>query len=230
MNGLSDSHIHIADPDFGEGYPDIGSLSLFFSCTARPPEWDVQRFLCEKDERIVPFYGTHPWYADEHDNGKLECILNECPDACIGEIGLDALKENMETQVDVFRHQLALAEEYRRPVTVHMVKTEKETLDILRTYNLPRIVLHSFDSESYVKPFSSMNCYFSISPRILKKNDEKISAILDKIPNDRLLVESDYPGCKGSIDELVQKISSVLSIDIEELILIIEENARNVIS
>lgn len=230
MNGPVDSHIHIADPEFKNGYEGTESFSRFFSCTARPSEWPVQRFLSEKDERIFPFYGTHPWYADEHDNKLLENLLNECPKAGVGEIGLDGLKGDIELQTEIFQQQLALAEEYRRPVTIHMVKSEKETLDILRIYNIPRTIIHSFDSESYVKPFSEKNCYFSVSPRLLNKGDEKFANIIMSIPIERLLVESDYPGCQGSIHELMQRISSVLSIEMEELILITGRNAHEVIS
>lgn len=228
MNRITDAHIHLANTD-SEHRDYIDSCSMMFSCSARPDEWRTQIDIAEKDDSVIPFYGTHPWYCSEHDNRLLEEILNEHPDSCIGEIGLDYLKDHKELQKMTFELQLELAEHYERPITIHMVRSEMDVLNALRVYKLKGIILHSFDSASYVKPFTELDCFFSISPRILRKGDKRIDMLLNSIPEDRLLIESDYPDCNGSMTDLIAKMSSVLSIDEDELLNITGTNARNVL-
>lgn len=217
----------MADAKFSD-YPGMKNAEYLFSCTAMRSEWVFQKVLCDADKRIIPFYGTHPWYISDGIDG-LENILNENENACVGEIGLDFNYPDKELQTSFFERQLQLASYYGRAVSIHVCKTEKETLDSLRKFKLKKIILHSFSSESYVAPFSKLGCYFSLSPRILSKSDEKISKLLNSIPMEKLLIETDAPNCKDSIFDLVDRIGSLSGMPQEEVLFLTSENAKRLI-
>ena len=222
--GYADSHLHITDPMF-EGV-ELGA-SLLFACTASPKEWDALSAI--KSDGIVKFYGIHPWYPEDALD-RLEAILKNDKMAHVGEIGLDSKRgPPIDEQIELFEAQLELAERYKRVANIHMIGCESEMLKILRRHKTV-CILHSFSGpESYVKPFAECGCYFSISPRIHNKSEEKIKALMDAIPSHRLLVETDAPFSPLGMDEHIQRLSKIMGIDPYQLERITYVNAWNII-
>lgn len=76
--------------------------------------------------------GLHPWQVDEDWKERLEILRTEacCSNVCaIGECGIDkASGGDVLRQIEVFRMQVALAEELHKPVIVHCVKAFDELL------------------------------------------------------------------------------------------------------
>ena len=222
--GYADSHLHITDPMF-EGV-EYGA-SLLFTCTASPKEWDALSAM--KKSGVVKFYGIHPWYPEDALE-RLETILQNNRRVHVGEIGLDSKRgPPIDEQIELFEAQLTLAEKYDRVANIHMVGCESEMLKILRKHKV-KCILHSFSGpESYIKPFEECGCYFSISPRIHAKSEEKIKTLVDAIPSDRLLVETDAPHNKIGIVEHIERLSKMMSITPKELQQITFMNAWNII-
>ena len=208
-----DAHLHLHE--IREGYPLGADVDIIFSCTAHPSEWDALKHI--EYEGMKRFYGVHPWYCSEWSDeteDTLLALLKEDPSAGVGEIGLDGSRGSLPEQAPAFRKQLGIASSLGRTANVHMVDAEKETLDCIRECagGIP-IIIHSFKSESYVKPLSALGCYFSLNPRILSKKRESVRRIFDAIPGDRLLLESDAPhnpkgfsGMEGFISELADTV------------------------
>ena len=222
--GYADSHLHITDPMF-EGV-ELGA-SLLFACTASPKERDALSAI--KSDGIVKFYGIHPWYPEDALD-RLETILQNDKRAHVGEIGLDSKRgPPIEEQIELFEAQLALAEKYKRVANIHMIGCESEMLRILRRHKT-ECILHSFSGpESYVKPFAECDCYFSISPRIHNKSEEKIRTLLNAIPELRLLIETDAPYSPLGMEEHIQRLSRIMGIDPDRLERITYVNAWNAI-
>ncbi len=216
----ADSHLHIADPRF-KGI-DSGA-EVLFGCSSTPDEWDyLSRMIGGK---VVRFYGTHPWYLDKTDLEGLERLLIDDKEGNVGEIGLDSKHGKLEDQIQPFVSQLELAEKYGRAANIHMVGCEEEMLKILRKHHV-KCILHSFSGpESYIKPFAECGCYFSISPRIHKKSDEKVRSLISKIPEDRLLIETDSPDNTMGMDDHITRLSKTLSMSYTELESITLRNA-----
>ena len=204
----ADSHLHVADPRF-KGI-DSGA-EILFGCSSTPEEWDyLSRMVGGK---VVRFYGTHPWYCEKTDLDGLERLLKEDKEGNVGEIGLDSKHGSLDEQMQPFISQLELAEKYGRAANIHMIGCEEEMLKILRKHDV-RCILHSFSGpESYIKPFAECGCYFSISPRIHKKSAEKVRSLLSKIPEDRLLIETDAPDNPMGMDDHIARLSIIMSID-----------------
>ncbi len=193
---LTDSHLHLCEEGFPGQYCDFGFLSLAVSCTAGPAEWDA--CIASADAHTVGSFGVHPWNSDIWHidvRSRLRSILEEDPSRHVGEIGLDSKRGTTSSQMSPFTEQMDLASELGRIASIHMVGAEKQVLEILRGHGkgCRGIILHSFSSESYVKPFAEIGCMFSVSPRILARSEEKVRRLLGAIPEDRLLLESDAP-------------------------------------
>ncbi len=232
VSGFVDSHAHPVDIRIP--YPDYGDASLILGCSTHMSDWDTLR--CIDDTRIVRFYGIHPWYSDEWNDesrNMLIALLKEDPGAGVGEIGLDSKRGIISHQIRPFREQLRIAEEFTRPVEIHMVGTEKEILDTLRDEkpNVP-LILHSFNKESYSKALSELGCYMSINPRILSRSEERIRRLFSSIPEDRLLLETDAPFTSeqftGMID-FVNSIAKICNTTADDLISMTIRNARRII-
>ena len=223
---MMDAHLHVTEPVPSE-YADFSGLSRYVSCTAKADEWDSQTTL--DDPRAIKFYGVHPWYAEQwtlENKKRLFDILQNDPNAHVGEIGLDSKRGQVLGQTMILIQELDIAEYFKRVVTIHDVGCEKMVLDALKGRNL-RVILHSYGSDSYVKPYSEMECFFSISPRILSRSDIRVRRLMEAIPEDRLLLETDSPnvgaGFAGMRD-FADRLGSVSGRTGEELIAISDEN------
>lgn len=86
-----------------------------FICNSLSPEdWSLVLSLVRSEERIVPFFGIHPWYAEADRTGwdsELVHILINHRGAGIGAIGLDKTPKGGDytKQVKVFLRQLQIA-------------------------------------------------------------------------------------------------------------------------
>lgn len=99
--------------------------------------------------------------------------------------------------------QVALAAEFRRPVSVHCVKGYGHLLDFFASLAQnpdscpPRVMLHSYGgSVEEVPRFCRLpgigpRFYFSFSHAINHRTPEKLRARVAAVPDDRLLLESD---------------------------------------
>ena len=233
-HGFADAHAHVSERGFSDRYPDFDRAVIVFGCTARPSEWDAMAACAVPG--TVRFYGVHPWYADEWDEasaGRLESILEEDPHANVGEIGLDGKRGDPSLQRPAFESQLDLASGFGRIANVHMVGCERDVLESVRrhTEGCRTVVLHSFSSESYVKPFAEVGCMFSVNPRILARSESRIARLLRSVPEDRLLLETDAPylarefsGMTGFADRL----AGILGTTGEELMRLTLDIARRI--
>ena len=228
---FADSHLHMTDPEFSNGYKDIHLAELLFSNTSTPGEFTALRDIASKDGRVVPFYGTHPWFLDRYDPVSLKSILDSDSGANVGEIGLDSKHGNVSEQMPVFIEQLDIAQEYDRIVSIHMVGTEEHVLRELRKRKM-RCILHSYSSpEGYTEPFVRCGCFFSISPRLFSRPAEKVSRILRSIPIDRILMETDHPSGKKdvSIHDLAEWIGQPIGIEANEVMELTLRNAHRIL-
>ena len=223
---MIDAHMHGVE-EVPESYADFGELSRIVSCVAKADEWDAQMAI--DDGRMIKCYGVHPWYAEQwtlENRSRLYHILQDDPNAHVGEIGLDSKRGQVLGQTMIMIQQLDLAEYFGRVASIHDVGCEKMVLDALKGRKI-RFILHSYGSDSYVKPFSELDCYFSISPRLLTRSDIRVRRLMEAIPEDRLLLETDSPICgkefKGMRD-FAGRLGRIMDRSGDELISLADEN------
>ena len=141
--------------------------------------------------------GQHPDAADA-DWAWIEPLLGSPGVVAVGETGLDYYREadpaTRSRQRECFGHQLALAENYGLPAIVHTRAAEQDTLDLIRAF--PRVcgVLHCF-TESWEMAAQALDLgwYVSISGIVTFRNGENVRQVAVRVPDERLLVETDAP-------------------------------------
>lgn len=202
---FQDTHLHIQDikdPAAIEVFlleSTASGFGRFFNCAITPADWPLIRQMAARDHRIVPFFGFHPWFSDLADKPSLEKLESYLlmPDAFAGEMGLDKARKNIdfELQKDVFAAQLSLAKKYGRPFAVHCVRAWSETIELIKQCAPDiKFLLHSFNgSLEIAREITAMGGYLSIPVRQFLKQEETFDKIFVQLPDDRILIETDFP-------------------------------------
>lgn len=139
--------------------------------------------------------GLHPLLAAE---SKREVLLfKKLVDqtSYIGEIGLDFSKEGIATkdeQVAALRELVSAIRGKKKIVSVHSRKAEKDLLALLCEYEIENVIFHWYSGPVDLIPvILEQGYYFSVNEAMcLSKNGR---AIIERIPRDRLLTETDAP-------------------------------------
>lgn len=139
--------------------------------------------------------GLHPLLASENKNELplFDSLLDQT--SYIGEIGLDFSKEGLPTrddQVTILRKLLEKLEGKKKIISVHSRKAEKELFDLLCEYNINNVIFHWYSGPIDLIPsIIAKGYYFSVNEAMtVSKNGQNI---IDRIPRDRILTESDAP-------------------------------------
>lgn len=157
--------------------------------------------LSNKYEKIYSQVGTHPhdakYYNDETREEYKKMALANKKVVAIGEIGLDFHYDFSErdTQEKVFIDQIELARELNLPIVVHSREAFEDTYRILREHAQGmKVLLHSFnetweDLEKYLE----LGFYISLGGMITFKNAKNLVKVVENVPLDRVLLETDAP-------------------------------------
>lgn len=139
--------------------------------------------------------GFHPLLAAENKNELplFKRMVDET--SYIGEIGLDFSREgyaSKEEQITVLKEILTTLRGKRKIVSVHSRRAEKELLGLLREFNIENVIFHWYSgSVSLIPAILERGYYFSINEAMTLSHSGK--SIIDKIPQDRILMETDAP-------------------------------------
>ncbi|MBU4690240.1 TatD family hydrolase [Mycoplasma sp. ES3157-GEN-MYC] len=151
---------------------------------------------CKKYDFTYPVIGIHPNHATGDIDGlNLEKQITSDVKA-IGEIGLDFFWDLVpkEIQISSLHSQIKVAQKYNLPVVIHMRDSYEELYEILKQYQEVKFMIHTFSGDIYwAKKFSEFNTYFSISGVSTYKNAQKTIEVVDWLPLDRILTETDAP-------------------------------------
>ena len=162
----------------------------------------------------------------------------------IGEIGLDYYwnKENKKEQKLAFINQIKLANELDLPIVIHTREAVMDTIDILKNQiNVKNNgVFHCCPlNRELVKEGLKLGFYISFSGVVTFKNAKNANEIIEMVPLDKLLIETDSPylapepvrGTKNTpanVKYVAKKIAEVKKMKLEEIANITYENANNV--
>ncbi|MCK4711023.1 MAG: TatD family hydrolase [Gammaproteobacteria bacterium] len=146
--------------------------------------------------------GIHPHDAKTFSKGsisELSRLLENDNVVAVGECGLD-FNRNFSTPSDqliCFEAQLELAVEKQMPVFLHQRDAHKDFIKILSSYidQLPAAVAHCFTgSGNELKAYLEMGLYIGITGWVCdERRGQELRSILNTIPLDRLMFETDAP-------------------------------------
>lgn len=157
--------------------------------------------LAEKHPHVYAAVGWHPENCGPcrlpEDVDALRELAKHPKVAAIGEIGLDYhWEENppKALQQEVFRRQLALAEELGLPVIVHDRDAHADSLAIVRAFPNVRGVFHCFSgSVEMARELWALGWYVGFDGPLTYKNARKAVEVAAEAPDERILIETDAP-------------------------------------
>lgn len=251
MNRIFESHAHYEDGAFDEdrealltSLPENGIETVVnVGSTVETCHKTVD--LVSQYEHVYGALGVHPSEIRTATAKDLEWIKTEAIKnpkiLAIGEIGLDYYwdKDNREQQIEYFVKQMEIAKEIGKPIIVHSREAAKDTYECMKENDAAKCggVVHCFsygpeEAEKYLK----MGFYIGIGGVVTFKNAVKIREVVEAVPLDRILLETDCPylapepyrGKRNSslyIPHIAEKIAEIKGVDYEEVLSVTYDNA-----
>ncbi len=146
--------------------------------------------------------GVHPHHASDYTDASDELIrtLVARPSVvAVGECGLDYFRNfsPRDAQLDAFRRQLTIAKDTGLPVFLHQRDAHDDFVEVLEPVlpELSRAVAHCFTGEGEsLREYLAMGLYVGVTGWICdERRGRHLHDIVDIIPDDRLLIETDAP-------------------------------------
>ncbi|MGB3469463.1 MAG: TatD family hydrolase [Erythrobacter sp.] len=205
---LVDSHCHLEYKGLVEDQ--VGALSraraagvgAFLNISTKLSEWDQVIGTATREIDVFASVGIHPHEADQHADlgrGVLLAATENARVIGIGESGLDYYYEHSdrETQKRLFRMHIDVARETGLPLIIHTRDAEDDTYQILAEEMgkgaFPALI-HCFTaSDEFGAKVLELGLTISISGIVTFKNAKALQATASKLPDDRIMVETDSP-------------------------------------
>ena len=200
--------------------------------------------LAEKYPFVYAAAGIHPDDTGELNEDNFEWLKKQCGHKkvlAVGEIGLDYYWEEnppREFQREVFHIQLALAEELGLPVIVHDREAHRDCLEAVRAHPKVTGVYHCYSgSLEDAKTLVKLGWMLSFTGVVTYKNARRSLEVIDWLPMDRIMIETDSPyltpepfrgkrNDSGKVYRVAETIAQVKGMDPEEVAEITLENGK----
>lgn len=197
--------------------------------------------LVNKYDIIYGAIGFHPTELDDFNDeyfSFLEENINNSKIVAVGEIGLDYHYDDTdrEKQIMVFRKQLDIAQKYNKPIIVHSRDSIQDTYNILKEYNVSGSI-HCFSgSKEMAREFIKIGFMIGIGGVCTYKNAKNIIDVIENIPLEYILLETDAPyltpepyrGNKNSskyLPIIANKIAEIKNVSLSKVVEITGKNA-----
>lgn len=210
--------------------------------------------------------GVHPHDAktmNEEIFNEIEKLAGNEKIKAIGEIGLDFHYDRSERDVQEywFRRQIQLANKLRMPIVIHSRDADQKTMDILKEEGAfseerkswfperqgaepekkekdARVLLHCFSgSKELGKEYVKLGATLSVAGPVTYKNNHKTVQMVEAIPIEYLLVETDSPyltpvpfrGKQNKpvyVEHTARRVALIKNLSYEEVAMRTMENAK----
>ena len=244
---LTDTHCHLF---YDEIKNDLSNVLV------RAAELGVDRFICvatnvedakeclnlTKDyDNIYGSAGVHPHDSKDAPKDYVDRIydLMEFDSmVAVGEMGLDYFRNLSDPQIqkDVFRTQMGISKELKKPIIFHNRDADQDVASILSEFPDVIGVAHCFSSDlETAEKFIELGYYISFSGNLTFKNSH-LPEVAKQISLDRTLVETDCPYLSpvphrgktnepGRVRFVAEKLSDIHGLPLERIAEITSNNA-----
>jgi TatD DNase family protein len=180
-------------------------------------------------DALIPNYsiGIHPWYIDEKRlESDLACItekLQLAPCLALGECGLDKrIDIPMSLQISVFKMQLEIVKQTKKPIVLHCVAAFDEMIAIKKEMKLENpMIIHGFSKNEQVAQLLLNNGFYLSFGKYLLRNPE-MEKVFKFASENQILLETDT--IEESIYEVYEKAASVKGISLAKMKAIVFDN------
>jgi len=206
---LIDTHCHLDDERYNNDLDIVlknakaQGVEKFIIPGADPKSLDRAVAISEQHEEVYFAVGVHPYDAKNYDRDYLEKFVHHPKCIAIGECGLDyfrlpeseeAIVKEKQKQKEVFTDQILWAKALKKPLIVHIRESSADSLALLQEYAGEKGgVLHCYNADESLLKLASKNFYYGIGGVLTFKNARKLINVYPKIPQEKLLIETDAP-------------------------------------
>lgn len=236
-----DTHAHLDDARYREDFAEVlvraqaAGISRILN-----PGYDLESSrravnLAQKFPSIWAAVGVHPHDAQgagQETWDELVSLAKEDKVVAWGEIGLDYFRDlsPRPVQQKAFVVQIELANALRLPIIIHNRDAHQDILRLLKE-NRPEhgLVFHVFSgSWEMAKELLNLGFYLSFGGPLTYRNARQALEVAEKVPLDRLLVETDSPyltpepfrGQRNEparVVEVVKRLAEIKGLEVSEI-------------
>ena len=251
-----DNHAHLDDEKFNEDREELiqkikqEGIETFISAGYSLESSKKAIELSKKYEFIYTTCGISPNDIPQTEE-ELWKILEEIKKVAkenskvraIGEVGLDYYWEKdqkrRELQKKAFTEQIKIANELKLPIVIHTREAVMDTLEILKQNEVyKKGIFHCCPlNRELVKEGLKLGFYISFAGPVTFKNSKNADEIINMVPNDKILIETDSPylspeplrGRRNdprNVKYIAEKIAKVKELQIEDVAEFTYKNAK----
>ncbi len=201
-----DSHCHINFPELAEKLPQVleamaeNRVTHALCISVNLPELPGVLQIAGDHPNIYASVGVHPDYEDtpEPSVETLTELSRRNKVVAIGETGLDYFRVtgDLEWQRARFRTHIRAARECGKPLVIHTRSAAADTLAIMREERAGEAggVMHCFtETWDVAQGALDLGFHISFSGIVTFKNARELKDVAQRVPLDRMLVETDSP-------------------------------------
>ena len=253
-----DSHSHYNDEKFDEDRKNIieetykDGITKFICAGYDILSSKKSLQISNKYDYIYSICGISPNDVPE-DLSKIDNMLEELENiikndakhkiVAIGEIGLDYYwnKENKDIQKELFVRQIQLANKYNLPIVIHTREALEDTISILKENLVEnKGIFHCCPlNRELVKQALNLDFYISFAGPITFKNSKNAGEVVNMVPLDRILIETDSPylspepkrgrrNDSRNVKYVAEKVAEFKNLGLEEIAKITYNNAKKI--
>ena len=256
MLKLFDTHAHYNDEAFNEDREEI-IKKVYESGVEKTVVvgYDLEHSkmaveIAKSHDFLYAAVGIHPSDIAPNKNEinkqvkEIEKIAQNEKVVAIGEIGLDYHWETdtKDLQKYAFLEFIKLANKLNLPIIIHSRDAIMDTIEVIKGDILPnkKGILHCCQlNKDLVKAGLEAGFYISFAGAITFKNSKNAPEIIQMVPDDRLLVETDSPylspepyrgqrNDSSNVKFVAEKVAEIKGKSLEEIAKITYENARRI--
>jgi len=247
---LFDTHAHFDAEQFDADRHEVlaelpqRGISLVVNPGCDIPSSRIAVELAEQYPFLYAAVGYHPESCAPYVESALDLLRDMAKHpkvVAIGEIGLDYYWEEnppKELQQQVFRAQMALAQELDKPVIVHDREAHGDSLAIVKEFPQVKGVFHCYSgSVELARELTKLGWMISFTGVLTYKNARKAVEVAEAIPIEYLMIETDSPymapvphrgkrNDSGYVLHICEKLAEIKGISTEECARITLENGK----
>lgn len=235
-----DTHLHL------DLFKDIESIIKYIEknksytiAMTNLPDLYIKYIKKYKDLKYIRFaLGFHPELINEYSN-QMKTFEKEIENArYVGEIGLNKTKDkkDYEKQKELFKYIMSECEKYKdKIISIHSRNSVPDILNCIEEKSNCKIIMHWFSgSINELDECIKRGFYFSINIKMI--NGSKGRQIVNRIPLNKILIESDEPLASGKqnynlyfVKEIIESIANSRKKSFKETNNIIKENFKRLL-
>jgi len=248
---LTDTHTHLYSEAFDEDREEVikraidqGIKRFFIPAIDASYTKAMYDLEAQFPENVFLMMGLHPTSVKENFKEELRHVEEQFEKRnfyAVGEIGIDLYWDRsfLKQQQEAFRHQIALARNYKLPIVIHCRESFDEIFEILEKEKegLPNGIFHCFTgTKEQAERAIDLGMKLGIGGVVTFKNG-KIDTFLNEIDLHHIVLETDSPYLapvpfRGKRNEssyllrVLEKLSEIYQLDPAEIADITTENSK----